>query len=548
VQVTPSRTTRSSPPKVSPGPPRIRGPETDRDADVLTAPALDFVARLHQLFETRRQDLLRSRGGLRAQLLAGKRPGFPEETRSVRRSEWKVPAPPPGLQDRRVEITGPVDRKMVINALNSRACVYMADFEDSHSPTWAGTVVGQGNLIDAVRRRIEYVGPDGREYRLRSPTATLMTRPRGWHLDERHCEIGGRPVSASLFDFGLFFFHNARELVAEGSGPYFYLPKMEHYLEARLWNDVFHASEEALGLPPGTVRATVLIETLPAAFQMDEILYELREHSVGLNCGRWDYLFSFIKQYRDEPNSIFPDRSALSMGTPFLTAYSRLLIQTCHRRGAHAMGGMAAQIPIRDDPAANERAMALVRLDKEREVRAGHDGTWVAHPGLVPLARSIFDEGMTGPNQIDRARDQPPVRAAELLRFARGPVTQEGVRRNVRVSVRYLEAWFRGIGCVPIDHLMEDAATVEIARCQLWQWIHYGAVTDGGTKVGQALFRSLLAGEVESLRVDLGSLRGTPTLGRAAQLLDRVVTEGELEEFITVKAYLELEDPPGSAP
>ena len=459
---------------------------------------------LHERFESRRQNVLAQRGQFRAAVRSGERPDFPAETASVRRQAWKVPPPPEDLRDRRVEITGPVDRKMVINALNSGACVYMADFEDAHSPTWNATISGQGNLIDAVRRRIEFVTPEGREYRLEPQTATLMVRPRGWHLEERHLLVENRPVSASLFDFGLFFYHNARELVARGTAPYFYLPKMEHYREARLWNEVIVACEEETGLRPGTVRVTALIETLPAAFQMDEILYELRDHSASLNCGRWDYLFSFIKQYKDDRSARFPDRAALTMSTPFLTAYSRLLIQTCHRRGAHAMGGMAAQIPIRDDPEANAQAMALVREDKEREVRAGHDGTWVAHPGLVPLARSVFDEGMPGANQIDVARSDAAVRPEELVQLPRGSITREGARRNVRVSIRYLESWLRGIGCVPIDHLMEDAATVEIARCQLWQWIHHHALEETGSPIDTGLFRELLALERAALVTDLG--------------------------------------------
>lgn len=520
---------------------RVRGAPTPRDAEILTPEALEFLITLHDRFESGRKGVLRKRGAFRALIRAGQRPDFPEETKSIRRAEWRVPPPPEDLRDRRVEITGPVDRKMVINALNSGASVYMADFEDAHSPVWAATVVGQGNLIDAVRRRIEFVGPDGREYRLDPHTATLMVRPRGWHLDERHVEIDGHPMSASLFDFGLFFYHNARELVSRGTGPYFYVPKLEHYREARLWSEVLRASEEAMGLRIGTARVTALIETLPAAFQMDEILYELRENSVGLNCGRWDYLFSFIKQFQDAPHVVFPDRIALSMTTPFLRAYSRLLVQTCHRRGAHAMGGMAAQIPIRGDPAANERAMELVRLDKEREVRAGHDGTWVAHPGLVALARSVFDAGMRGPNQIRVPPPEPPVLAAELLQLPEGPVTQDGVRRDARVALRYLEAWLRGVGCVPIDHLMEDTATVEIARCQLWQWIHHHATTETGARVNATLFLKLLAGEVESLRSELAPTGAEPTLEKAAQLLREVVTAPVLEEYISVRAYTELE-------
>jgi malate synthase len=513
-----------------------------RTAEVLSPDALDFLEMLHDRFEPVRQQLLRKRGAFRSRVRAGKRPGLPEETQPIRDAEWKVASPPEDLLDRRVEITGPVDRKMVINALNSGARVYMADFEDSHSPLWGATIAGQANLIDAVRRRIEYVSPEGKEYRLRRSTATLMVRPRGWHLDERGVEVDGRPISASLFDFGLFFFHNARELVSRGTGPYFYVPKLEHYLEARLWDDVIRASEEARGLRPGTVRVTALIETLPAAFQMEEILYELRDHSAGLNCGRWDYLFSVIKQYRDDPHAVFPDRSSLTMSTPFLTAYSRLLIETCHRRGAHAMGGMAAQIPIRGDPAANERAMELVRLDKAREVAAGHDGTWVAHPGLVALATRVFDEGMEGPNQISVVRAEPPVSPDDLLQLPRGPVTEDGVRRNARVAVRYLESWLRGIGCVPIDHLMEDAATVEIARSQLWQWIHHHATTQSGVAVTPALFRHLLTGEVEMLRSETGP---SPTVDVAAKLLRKVVLAPVLEEFITRVAYPELEGPTG---
>ncbi|MGA8303643.1 MAG: malate synthase A [Thermoplasmata archaeon] len=522
----------------------MRAPPTSRTTEILSSEAIDFLLHLHDQFETRRRAALDERGAFRTHVRSGGRPQFPEETRGLRDDDWRVAPPPDDLRDRRVEITGPVDRKMVINALNSGASVYMADFEDSHCPMWESTIDGQGNLFDAVRRRIEYVGPDGREYRLAPHPATLMVRPRGWHLEERHFEVDGHPISASLFDFGLYLHHNARELVARGTAPYLYLPKMEHYREARLWNDVLRSAEDALRLRVGTVRATVLIETLPAAFQMDEILWELREHSAGLNCGRWDYLFSFIKQYRDDPRVVFPDRSSLSMTAPFLTAYSRLLVQRCHRRGAHAMGGMAAQIPIRDDPAANERAMAFVRQDKEREVRAGHDGTWVAHPGLVPLARAIFDAGMVGPNQIDLVRREAPVPAADLVKVPEGPITQGGVTRDVRVAVRYLESWFRGIGCVPIDHLMEDAATVEIARCQLWQWIHHHAPTDTGGTVGETLFRAVLAHEVESLRHDLGPLATSPTVDRAALLLDRVVTARDLEEFITVRAYSELEDFP----
>ncbi len=435
---------------------------------------------------------------------------------------------------------------MIINALNSGAKVYMADFEDAHSPTWVGTIAGQVNLWDAVRRRIEYRSPDGRDYRLNDRTATLMVRPRGWHLLERHVRRRERPISASLFDYGLFLFHNAVELRRRGTGPYFYLPKLEHYLEARLWNDVFSFSEGRLGLPPGTIRATVLIETLPAAFQMDEILWELRDHSVGLNCGRWDYLFSFVKQFRDDGKRLFPDRALLTMSTPFLTAYSHRLIATCHRRGAHAMGGMAAQIPIREDPTANAEAIARVVADKEREVRAGHDGTWVAHPGLVPVAEKVFDLEMPRPNQIDRPVREEAVRPHELLAIPSGPITREGVRRNTRVALRYLESWLRGIGCVPIDHLMEDAATVEIARSQLWQWIHHRAPLEGGGVVDPRLFRSFLSSESEELRSEVAEVPGGGAVDRAGALLNRAVSSRSFVEFITLLAYPELADaPPG---
>ncbi len=434
---------------------------------------------------------------------------------------------------------------MVINALNSGARVYMADFEDAHSPTWTGTVAGQVNLQDAVRHRITYTSPEGQEYRLREPLATLMVRPRGWHLEERHVTVGDRPVSASLFDFALFFYHNASELLRRGTGPYFYLPKMEHYLEARLWNDVFVAAQQRLGIPRGTIRATVLIETLPAAFQMEEILYELREHSAGLNCGRWDYLFSFIKQFRNDRTARFPDRDRLAMSTPFLTAYSHLLIQTCHRRGAHAMGGMAAQIPIKGDPAENQAAIAKVVADKEREVRADHDGTWVAHPGLVPVALEVFDREMPTPHQIDAPPPPELIGPRELLQIPPGPITTGGVHRNTRVAFLYLESWLQGVGCVPIDHLMEDAATAEIARSELWHWIHHGSLLDGGRPVDAALFRELLAREVSLLRESRGSSAPTPSVDRAARLLEAVVLAPDFEEFITSRAYGELGDVPG---
>jgi malate synthase len=522
----------------------VLGPSAARFDEILTPEALQFLADLHRTFERRRKELLASRGELRSTLLSGRAPEFPAETRSIRESAWTVPAPPADLNDRRVEITGPTDRKMIINALNSGARVYMADFEDAHSPMWFSTVAGQVNLWDTVRRRISFVSPEGREYRLSERTATLMVRPRGLHLDERHLRIEGVPVSASLFDFALFFFHNARELIARGTGPYFYLPKLEHYLEARLWNDVFRAAEERLGLARGTIRATVLIETLPAAFQMDEILWELREHSAGLNCGRWDYLFSFIKQFQDDPNALFPDRALLTMGSPFLTAYTHLLIQTCHRRGAHAMGGMAAQIPIKNDPIASAEAIAKVVADKEREVRAGHDGTWVAHPGLVPVALEVFDREMPGPNQIQVPRAPETIGPRELLRLPSGPITSEGVHRNVRVALLYLTAWLGGNGCVPIDNLMEDAATAEIARSQLWQWVHHGARVEDGEIVGPDLVRLYLRDELRPILDQPERAAERTTAERAAVLLDELVTRADLVEFITSYAYPGLEDAP----
>jgi len=523
----------------------VRGPTGPRFEEILTPPALDFLGQLHRRFEPARREALRRRGEFRLALRSGARPTFPVETEEVRRGDWKVPSPPSDLVDRRVEITGPVDRKMIINALNSGARVYMADFEDAHSPTWTATLAGQVNLWDAVRRRIDYSSPDGKEYRLGPRVATLMVRPRGWHLIERHLLVDGEPISASLFDFGLYFFHNARERVDRGTAPYFYIPKLEHYREARLWNEVFLASEQALGLPRGTVRATALIETLPAAFQMDEILWELREHSLGLNCGRWDYVFSFIKQYRDDPDSRFPDRSLLTMDRPFLAAYSRRLIEVCHRRGAHAMGGMAAQIPIKNDAAANAAALRKVVADKEREVRAGHDGTWVAHPALVPVAMEVFDREMPTPNQIEIARAPAGIGPDELLEVPTGPITADGVRRNARVALLYLAAWMGGNGCVPIDDLMEDAATAEIARSQIWQWIHHFAETVEGRPVDPALVREMLRSEHELLRADPSRALDLARADRAAAILDTMFTGADFVEFITEHVYPELDD--GSA-
>ncbi|HEV3049240.1 MAG TPA: malate synthase A, partial [Longimicrobium sp.] len=471
-------------------------------ARVLTPEALEFVVALHRRFNPRRMELLAARDERQLWLDADGEPTFLAETAHVRESEWTVAPTPADLQDRRVEITGPTDAKMVINALNSGASCFMADFEDALSPTWKNVLEGQANLMDAVRRQITYTAENGKRYALNEKTAVLFVRPRGWHLPERHLEVDGKPVSGSLFDFGLFFFHNAREQLARGTGPYFYLPKMESHLEARLWNDVFLLAQDALGLPHGTIKATVLIETLPAAFEMHEILYELREHSAGLNCGRWDYIFSFIKKLQSDPSFLLPDRAQVTMDKAFLNAYSQLLIQTCHRRGVHAMGGMAAFIPIKGDPAANEGALAQVRADKLREVKNGHDGTWVAHPALVPLARSVFDTHMKGPHQLDNLRADVKVGEAELLAVPQGTRTEEGLRHNIRVGIQYMAAWLDGLGCVPLYNLMEDAATAEISRAQVWQWIHHGATLEDGRHVTRELFRKVLAEELVHLEKD----------------------------------------------
>jgi malate synthase len=500
--------------------------------EILTPDALRFVTTLQREFGARREELLAQREARKARLDAGELPDFLAETREIRESDWTVAPIPNDLLDRRVEITGPVERKMIINALNSGASVFMADFEDANAPTWANNIEGHVNLRDAVRRTITFES-GAKEYRLNDKTATLLVRPRGWHLVEKHLHVDGKPVSASLFDFALYFFHNAKELLARGTGPYFYLPKMESHLEARLWNDVFVRSQELVGVPNGSIRATVLIETILAAFEMHEILYELRDHSSGLNCGRWDYIFSFIKKFRARNDFITPDRALISMDKAFLAAYVDLLIRTCHRRGIHAMGGMAAQIPIKNDPAANEAAMAKVRADKLREVRAGHDGTWVAHPGLVPVAREIFDEYMPGANQIGRsaAGGGGATLRDDLLRLPEGPITEKGMRQNINVGILYLDAWFGGLGCVPLYNLMEDAATAEISRTQLWQWIHHGARLDDGRTIDAALYERLRDEEVKSIG---------RSVDRAVRLFDELVLDDTLADFLTIPAYDEL--------
>ncbi len=496
-------------------------------AKILTAEARRFLTTLARASELRRQELLARRVARQRRLDAGERPDFLPETRSVREAEWTVAQIPHDLLDRRVEITGPVDRKMVINALNSGARVYMADFEDSHAPTWRATIEGQINLRDAVAGKITYASPEGKAYALGPSPATLMVRPRGWHLDEKHVTVDGHPISASLFDFGLFFFHNAAALTAKGTGPYFYLPKLESHLEARLWNDVFNLAQDELGIPRGTIRATVLIETILAAFEMDEILYELKDHSAGLNCGRWDYIFSFIKKFRNRPDCVLPDRARVTMDRHFLKSYVDLLIRTCHRRRAHAMGGMAAQIPIKPDPAANEAALQKVRQDKLREVRAGHDGTWVAHPGLVPVAAQVFDASMPGPNQLHVSRDDVRVTAADLLTVPDGEITETGLRTNVDIGIQYLESWLRGVGCVPIYNLMEDAATAEISRSQVWQWIHHGARLADGRVVTERLVEQVIHVLV-------------PTESLAAEVFAQLTTGAEFAEFLTLLAYEHL--------
>jgi malate synthase len=509
---------------------------------ILTPAALRFVGTLARRFEPVRQQLLRKRVEVQAALDGGWLPDFLAETADVRRGDWKVAPVPADLQDRRVEITGPVDRKMVINALNSGARMYMADLEDAHSPTWEATIQGQFNLRDAVRGTIDYTGPEGKRYTLGAKPATLLVRPRGWHLAEKHLLVDGQPISASLFDFGLFLFHNARALLERGTGPYFYLPKLENHLEARLWNDVFLLAQKELGLPSGTIKATVLIETILAVFELDEILYELREHICGLNCGRWDYIFSFIKKFRRRPEFVLPDRALVTMTTPFMRRYSRLVIQTCHRRGAHAMGGMAAQIPIKNDPAANAAALDKVRADKLREAGDGHDGTWVAHPGLVPVALEVFNAAMPGPNQLHVLREDVRVTARELIEVPGGAITEAGLRTNVTVGLQYLESWLRGNGCVPIFNLMEDAATAEISRAQLWQWIHHpGGVLQDGRKVTVPLFRTVLNEELARLRTAVGPdafAQGKYQL--AAQILDDLSTSDQFVEFLTLAAYQHL--------
>ncbi len=525
-------------PQIDPGVLVLREPSLGSE-EILTPKALAFVAGLARRFAPRVRQILEHRTEAQAGYDAGERPHFLDATREIREDHWTVAPLPADLLDRRVEITGPAEPKMVINGLNSGANAFMADFEDSLSPTWDNVIKGQVALKQAVEGTIRHFdSATGKAYSLGDRLATLMVRPRGWHLVERHLEVDGLPVPAALFDFGLFFFHNARRLLAQGSGPYFYLPKLQGHLEARLWNDVFLYAQRELMLPRGSVRATVLIETLPAALEMDEILYELRDHSAGLNFGRWDYIFSFIKTLRGDSGAILPDRGQVTMAQPFLRGCRQLLIRTCHRRGVHAMGGMAAQIPIKNDPEANLAAIEKVRADKWLEAKDGHDGTWVAHPGLVPVAREVFDTLLQGPNQIHEKRRAVVVVAEDLLRPPQGTRTEEGLRHNVRVGVQYLEAWLRGTGCVPLYHLMEDAATAEISRTQVWQWIHHGACLAEGRPLSLPYFRSIVTEEMERVRAELGPQRfEAGKFPEACDLFVRLSTSETCPDFLTLPAY-----------
>jgi malate synthase len=515
----------------------IRGEIVPGFDEILTPAALALVAKLQREFGPRRKECLERRQQRQAALDAGRSLDFLSETKQIREGDWKCASIPADLRDRRVEITGPTDRKMVINALNSGAKMFMADFEDANSPAWRNMIEGQINLCDAIRRTITFTNPEGKEYKLGEDLAVLLVRPRGWHLVEKHMLVDGEPVAGGLVDFGLYFFHNARELLDRGTGPYFYLPKMESYLEARIWNDAFNLAQDELGIPRGTIRATVLIETIPAAFEMDEILYELRDHSAGLNCGRWDYIFSCIKRFRNKPDFVLGDRALITMTTHFMHSYSLLCIQTCHRRNTFAMGGMAAQIPVKNNPAANEEAFAKVRADKEREARDGHDGTWVAHPGMVQLALDAFDAVMPQPNQIERKREDVQVTARDLLDFQPGePITEQGLRQNVSVGVQYLEAWLRGHGAVPLFNLMEDAATAEISRAQVWQWIrHPRGVLNDGRKVTKELFRRVLGEELAKVKRFNGD-----KFDVARELFDKITTDDNFAEFLTLPGYEKL--------
>ena len=515
----------------------IRGPLNPGYAEILTPDACRFLAKLVKKFQPRRAELLALREARQRAIDAGQMPDFLPETAAIRGGDWQVPPPPADLLDRRTEITGPVDRKMAINALNSGAQCWMADFEDANSPTWENVMAGQVNMRDAARLTLAYTSPEGKKYALKEKIATILARPRGWHMEEKHILLDGARISASLCDWGLYFFHNAKALLARGSGPYFYLPKLESHLEARLWNDVFLFAQLELGLPVGTIRATVLIETITGAFEAEEILYELREHISGLNCGRWDYMFSMVKKFRNHRAYLFPDRTLITMTVPFMRAYCLHIINVCHRHGAYAMGGMAAQIPIKNNPAANEAALAKVRADKEREATDGHDGTWVAHPGLVATALEAFAKHMKGPNQLGVTHDVKTT-AADLLAPLHGPITENGVRWNLHVGVRYLEAWLGGSGAEPIHNLMEDLATSEISRSQLWQWLKFGAKLDDGRAISAELYDRLLADELAKIRADYGPARyDGGHFPAATDLFMKMSKSAAFDEFLSLPAY-----------
>ncbi len=517
----------------------IKGKIDASAARILNPGAIAFLTKIVRKFSGKREELLAKRIERQKEIDAGKLPDFLASTKNIREDKtWKVASVPADLQDRRTEITGPVDRKMIINALNCGAKVFMADFEDATSPTWKNLMEGQNNLHDAVRRKIDFVSPEGKKYSLNEKIATLMVRPRGWHLLEKHFLVDGKPVSASMFDFALYFFHNARSLLEQGSGPYFYLPKMESHLEARLWNGIFNFAQDELGVPRGSIKATVLIETILATFETEEILFELREHSAGLNCGRWDYIFSFIKKLSNHPGFILPDRSQVTMTTHFMRSYCLNVIKTCHRRGAHAMGGMAAQIPIKNNSQANEEAMAKVLADKEREATDGHDGTWVAHPGLVPVALKAFDKHMPEPNQISKQREDVNVTAADLLKVPEGKITEEGLRANIRVGIQYLEAWLGGNGCVPLYNLMEDAATAEISRSQVWQWLNYGATLSDGRKITPKFYDEILPEELVRIEKEIGTERfRNGHFNAAKKLFSEMSKSDSFLQFLTLPAY-----------
>ncbi|KAL8743415.1 MAG: hypothetical protein Q9190_004231 [Brigantiaea leucoxantha] len=518
----------------------VLGPLNDQTRKILSKDATAFLALLHRSFNAKRKELLQRRAFRQSELDRGVLPDFLPETKNIRENDaWKGAPPAPGLVDRRVEITGPTDRKMVVNALNSNVWTYMADFEDSSAPTWDNMINGQVNLYDAIRKRVDFRQGE-KQYKLRTDRVlpTLIARARGWHLDEKHFTVDGEAISGSLFDFGLYFFHNAHELVARGTGPYFYLPKMESYLEARLWNDVFNMAQDYIAMPRGTIRGTVLIETILAAFEMEEIIYELRDHSAGLNCGRWDYIFSVIKKFRHNSNFVLPDRSAVTMTVPFMDAYVKLLIKTCHKRGVHAMGGMAAQIPIKDNKEANDAAMANVYADKLREVRAGHDGTWVAHPALAAIASDVFNKYMPTPNQLFVRREDVHITGNDLLNMNMpGTITEEGIRKNLNIGLGYMEGWLKGIGCVPINYLMEDAATAEVSRSQLWQWARHGVITAEGKKVDKAYAQKLLKEQAEDLAAKAPK---DNKYHLAAQYFAGQITGEDYADFLTSLLYNEI--------